>query len=65
MLSTSRFDFSLKERKQGSKGTSAVKAYLGGPTSYLHLAAADLICHQGSWHWVCNMNEDGGLDETG
>jgi len=65
MLSASRFGFSLKGRKQGTRGTLPIMAYLGLPTSDLPLAATDGICQRGTRRWRHNTCATAALGGTG
>jgi len=67
MLSASNFSYLLKKCKQGSRRPLPITAYLGAPTSNLHLhlgAGADLICPWGTWLQPCKIHGFSVLDET-
>ena len=68
MLSASDFGYSLKKYKQGSRRPLPITAYLGAPTSDLHLhlgVGADPICPWGTRLQPCKIRGFSVLDETG
>jgi len=65
MPPASRFCFSFKVCKQGSREIVPITAYLGAPTSDLLLLAADSICPLETGRWHRKIRAHPGLDETG
>jgi hypothetical protein len=50
------FSFSVKACKSGGRVILVIMTYLSGPTSVLHVPAADLIGHRGMKLRGCNVD---------